>query len=181
MVSCEPSRRGQPLWLKRCVHYVCTTRRLLCLPLNRTFTHNPAARQQTLQPHCDNRHRGLREELNSADGCLPQAYAREGERVGWVDRDSSISAYDLRRAVKGETGPRVVAIDDADIYGASAGFDRKRPRARSGGSLGTCGPAVHKSGSVIERPAVIDGVMKPGVLHAAAHGRRYRWTAARYS
>ena len=43
----------------------------------------------------------------------------QGERVGWVDRDGSLSPYDILRSAKTENGPRALAIDDADIYGSS--------------------------------------------------------------
>ena len=43
----------------------------------------------------------------------------EGARVGWVDRDSGVSARDIRRAVREAEAPMVLAIDDADIYGSA--------------------------------------------------------------
>lgn len=43
----------------------------------------------------------------------------EGKRVGWVDRDASLSAHDILRAVKNDKAARVLAIDDADRYGPS--------------------------------------------------------------
>ena len=44
----------------------------------------------------------------------------QGERVGWIDRDSDLSPRDIRRFIKAaDAAPRVLAIDDADVYGPS--------------------------------------------------------------
>ena len=43
----------------------------------------------------------------------------DGTRVGWIDRDSNLSLHDIRRATRGKDAARVVAIDDADVYGSS--------------------------------------------------------------
>jgi len=43
----------------------------------------------------------------------------QGERVGWIDRDSNLSIRDMRRFVRSPDAPRVLAIDDADVYGPS--------------------------------------------------------------
>lgn len=43
----------------------------------------------------------------------------DGERVAWVGRDSNLSMRDIRRAITADGAPRVLAIDDADVYGQS--------------------------------------------------------------
>ena len=43
----------------------------------------------------------------------------QGERVGWIDRDSGLSPRDIRRSMQADASPRVLAIDDADTYGPS--------------------------------------------------------------
>ena len=43
----------------------------------------------------------------------------QDERVGWIDHDSGLSPRDIRRSVKADGAPRVLAIDDADTYGPS--------------------------------------------------------------
>ena len=43
----------------------------------------------------------------------------EGHHVGWIDRDSGLSFRDIRRCLREDDAPRALAIDDADIYGAS--------------------------------------------------------------
>jgi len=41
----------------------------------------------------------------------------EGARVGWADRELSLSPREIRFSMRGENPPDVVAIDDDDIYG----------------------------------------------------------------
>ena len=43
----------------------------------------------------------------------------EGTPVGWVDRDNMPSLRNIRRAMNQEVSPRVLAIDDADMYGTA--------------------------------------------------------------
>ena len=43
----------------------------------------------------------------------------EGTPVGWIDRDSDISPSNIRKAMNRNGSPRVLAIDDADLYGVS--------------------------------------------------------------
>ena len=55
----------------------------------------------------------------------------EGEHVGWIDRDSDVSLGDVRHWMTGDDAPRVLAIDDADLYGAALGpFARDLLKAR---------------------------------------------------
>jgi hypothetical protein len=44
--------------------------------------------------------------------------AARGVKVGWVDRDSDMSPRNIRAAMKADDAPTVLAIDDADAYGA---------------------------------------------------------------
>src|SRR3989338_1212428 len=41
----------------------------------------------------------------------------QGTRVGWIDRNSELSPANIRAALRDETAPPVLAIDDADLYG----------------------------------------------------------------
>ena len=43
----------------------------------------------------------------------------EGTPVAWVDRDNMPSLRNIRSAMNQEVGPRVLAIDDADMYGTA--------------------------------------------------------------
>jgi Mrp family chromosome partitioning ATPase len=43
----------------------------------------------------------------------------EGTKVGWLDRLSDISPRDVRACMRKDDAPKVVAFDDADLYGAS--------------------------------------------------------------
>ena len=42
-----------------------------------------------------------------------------GRPVGWVDRDTRASPRDIRLAMKEKESPRILAIDDADMYGST--------------------------------------------------------------
>lgn len=44
-------------------------------------------------------------------------FAAEGERVGWVDRETELSVRDIRRAMKAVDAPSILAIDEADMFG----------------------------------------------------------------
>ena len=44
-------------------------------------------------------------------------FVAEGARVGWVNRDSDISTRDIRREMRARGAPKVLAFDDADIFG----------------------------------------------------------------
>ena len=43
----------------------------------------------------------------------------EGNPVGWIDRDNNPSTWDIMSKMREEKSPRVLAIDDADMYGAN--------------------------------------------------------------
>jgi hypothetical protein len=43
----------------------------------------------------------------------------EGVTVGWVDRFSDLATREIRACMQEDDGPQVLAIDDADLYGAS--------------------------------------------------------------
>lgn len=47
--------------------------------------------------------------------------AGDGVRVGWIDSTSEWSPHDIRRAMRRDDAPRVIAIDDLDIYGRASG------------------------------------------------------------
>jgi SIR2-like domain len=41
-----------------------------------------------------------------------------GKDVGWIDADTELSPFDIRRAMNSSSAPPVLAIDDADIFGS---------------------------------------------------------------
>jgi Mrp family chromosome partitioning ATPase len=43
----------------------------------------------------------------------------EGTNVGWIDRLSDFPARDIRACMRKDDAPRVLALDDADLYGSS--------------------------------------------------------------
>ncbi len=68
----------------------------------------------------------------------------QGERVGWVDRDASLSPHDVLRCIKADGSPRVLAIDDADIYGSSLAAIVKDMFAAHSGILVMLGVFVYR-------------------------------------
>ena len=85
-------------------------------------------------------------------GCLK--LVAEGKRVAWIDRDSNVSIHDIRRAMRATDPPKVVAIDDADVYGSSlASIVRELLEARDGLVL-----------LVALRSTRIDRALNPSVL-----------------
>lgn len=44
-------------------------------------------------------------------------FVAQGDRVGWVNRDSDISIREVRRDMRMRGAPRILALDDADIFG----------------------------------------------------------------
>lgn len=81
----------------------------------------------------------------------------EGEHVAWIDRDSDLSLGDVHRCMTREGAPKVLAMDDADLYGPSLGpFARDLLKARQDLLL-----LVAMRSSKVERalnPAVIAGI-----------------------
>ena len=43
----------------------------------------------------------------------------QGHHVAWVDRDNELSPRDIISAMKAESSPSILAIDDADLFGSS--------------------------------------------------------------
>jgi len=43
---------------------------------------------------------------------------REGYAVGWNDRDSELSPRTIRNSMNGNDAPKILAIDDADLFGS---------------------------------------------------------------
>ena len=66
----------------------------------------------------------------------------QGERVGWVDRDGSLSPYDILRSAKTENGPRALAIDDCRHLRFLSGVHGQRLVGGQKWPLGTGSPTV---------------------------------------
>lgn len=85
--------------------------------------------------------------------CL-QLTADMGTAVGWVDRDTEISLGDIRRLMSADGAPRVLAIDDADLYGHALSLLLKDLSSRRDGTVVL----------VAMRSSKIDSVVNPGLL-----------------
>jgi tetratricopeptide (TPR) repeat protein len=49
---------------------------------------------------------------------LALSLTADGHRVGWVCRDDTVSPHDIRATMRSDDAPRVLCIDDADLYGS---------------------------------------------------------------
>jgi SIR2-like domain len=49
---------------------------------------------------------------------LSLSFSAGGVRVGWIDRETDLTVRDVRRGMKAADAPAVLAIDEADMFGA---------------------------------------------------------------